>query len=59
MSDESPKVEFFANDGIIEIRYFDTPKDQLYRSWKLPESLVDELITFWRNLKKNKEITFP
>jgi hypothetical protein len=36
VSDESPRVEFSVNNGIIEIRYFDTPKDELYRSWKLP-----------------------
>ena len=59
MSDESPRVEFFANNGIIEIRYFDTPKDELYRSWKLPESIAHELIAWWISLKKNKEITFP
>ena len=59
MSDESLRVEFFANDGIIEIRYFDTPKDELYRSWKLPESIAHELIAWWISLKKNKEITFP
>ena len=59
MNDESPKVEFFANNGIIEIRYFDTPKDELYRSWKLPESIVHELIAWWISLRKNKEITFP
>ena len=59
MSDESPKVEFFTDNGIIEIRYFDTPKDELYRSWKLPESLVGELITFWIMIKKDKKITFP
>jgi len=59
VSDESPKVEFFANNGIIEIRYFDTPKDELYRSWKLPESIAHELIAWWISLKKNKEISFP
>jgi len=59
VSDESPKVEFFANNGIIEIRYFDTLKDELYRSWKLPESIAHELIAWWISLKKNKEITFP
>ena len=59
MSDESPRVEFFANNGIIEIRYFDTPKDPLYRSWRLPESITHELIAFWKSLKKNKEINFP
>lgn len=59
MHDESLKVEFFANNAILEIRYFDTPKDQLYRSWRLPESLAGELIAFWTMLKKNKKITFP
>jgi hypothetical protein len=59
VSDESPKVEFSANNGIIEIRYFDTPKDELYRSWRLPESIGGGLIVFWKSLKKNKETTFP
>lgn len=59
MSDESPRVEFFADNGIIEIRYFDTPKDELYCSWKLPESIAHELSTWWISLKKNKEIVFP
>jgi len=75
VSNESPKVEFFANNGIIEIRYFDgstalainpersrridTPKDNLYCSWKLPELIVNELIAWWISLKKNKGTTFP
>jgi len=59
VSDESPKVEFFANNGIIEIRYFDTPKDALYCSWKLPESIAHELIAWWISSEKNKKITFP
>lgn len=59
MHDEGPKVEFFANNTILEIRYFDTPKDHLYHSWRLPESIAHELIVFWKSLKKNKEITFP
>lgn len=59
MSEESPKVEFITHNGAIEVRYFDTPKDKLYRSWRLPESLVGELITFWTMLKKDKKITFP
>ena len=59
MHDESSKVEFSANNAILEIRYFDTPKDQIYRSWRLPESIVHELIAFWISLKKNKEITCP
>jgi hypothetical protein len=52
------KIEIFANNAILEIRYFDTPKDQLYRSWKLPESIAGELIAFWRSLKKNKKTAF-
>ena len=59
MSNADVKVEFISNDGIIEIRYFDTPKDELYRSWRLPESIANELITWWISSKKNKEIIFP
>jgi len=59
VSDESPRIEFFANNGIIEIRYFDTPKDELYRSWKLPESIAHELIAWRISSKKNKGIAFP
>jgi hypothetical protein len=59
VSDESPKVEFSANNGIIEIRYFDTPKDERYRSWRLPEAVVNELITFWKSTKKNRKGSFP
>lgn len=59
MHDESPKIEFFDNNGMLEIRYFDTPKDHLYHSWRLPESIAHELIVFWKSLKKKKEIAFP
>lgn len=59
MYNADAKVEFISNDGIIEIRYFDTPKDQLYRSWRLPESIADELIVWWVMLKKNKGDVFP
>ena len=59
MRDENSKVEFIAHNGIIEVRYFDGPKDQLCRSWRLPESIADELIAFWAMLKRNKEIAFP
>lgn len=31
MGDENPKVELSVQDGTIEIRYFDSPKDHLYR----------------------------
>jgi hypothetical protein len=56
--DENSKVEFIAHNGIIEVRYFDSPKNQLCRSWRLPESIADELIAFWAMLKRDKEISF-
>jgi len=59
VGNKKPKVEFFADNGIIEIRYFDNPKDQLYRSWKLPEAIANELIAWWAMLKKNKGTAFP
>ncbi|MBU4305448.1 MAG: hypothetical protein KJ893_07510 [Candidatus Omnitrophica bacterium] len=59
MSAESPRVEFITHNGVIEVRYFDTPKDERYRSWRLPESLIGELITFRTMLKKHKKIAFP
>ncbi|OGX19282.1 MAG: hypothetical protein A3K83_01625 [Omnitrophica WOR_2 bacterium RBG_13_44_8b] len=59
MSNESPKIEFFADNGIIEVRYFDNPKDHLYRSWKLPEAVAAELIAWWARLMKDNQIAFP
>ncbi|MBU4376687.1 MAG: hypothetical protein KKD29_04320 [Candidatus Omnitrophica bacterium] len=59
MSDESPKIDFFADNGIIEIRYFDTPKDEFYRSWKLPKSVADELIKWWLKVIKPQKTSFP
>lgn len=59
MDNENPKVEFSAQDGLIEIRYFDTPKDQRYRSWKLPLSIADDLIVWQQKMKKQKGAIFP
>jgi hypothetical protein len=59
VSNADAKVEFISQNGIIEIRYFDTPKDELYRSWKLPEAIVEELIIFWKSTKKNRKGVFP
>lgn len=54
------KVEIFGNlDGIIEVRYFDTPKDESYRSWKLPRPVAEELIKWWRMTKINQKTIFP
>ncbi|MFQ5867794.1 MAG: hypothetical protein ACE5IT_07355 [bacterium] len=54
------RIEFknFPN-GHLEIRYFDIPRDSSYRSWKLPKEVVKELISWWKRLRKNKNIRFP
>jgi hypothetical protein len=39
------KIEIITNNGIIEIRYFDNPKDDLCRHWKLPEDIARDLIS--------------
>lgn len=59
MGEGNLKVEFNAQDGFIEIRYFDTPKDERYRSWKLPETIANELIIWWLSFKKNGKVSFP
>lgn len=54
------KVEFIKNENRdVEIRYFDTPQDPIYRSWKLPRGVTEELIFWWKKLRKNKNIRFP
>lgn len=53
------RIEFnIFPDGDLEIRYFDSPRDCSYRSWKLPKKVVEELIFWGRKLGKNKN-TFP
>ena len=59
MAECNPRVEFSAQDGVIDGRYFDTPKDERYRSWRLPEAIANELITFWKSTKKNRKNNFP
>lgn len=54
------KVELIKNDnGDVEIRYFDTPQDPTYRSWKLPKGIAEELIYWWKKITKDKDIRFP
>lgn len=54
------KVEFEnLSDESLEVRYFDDSRDSSYRSWRLPKKVVGELITWWKELKKNKNINFP
>lgn len=60
--DEKPdyKVEFKNSpNGDLEIRYFDPPCDSSYYSWRLPKKVVEELISWWKKLRKNKDIIFP
>lgn len=59
MGEETPKVELSAQDGLIEIRYFDAPQDRQYRSWKLPVSIADSVIAWRHKIKKQKKIAFP
>lgn len=58
MGEENPRLEFKAQNGLVEIRYFDTPKDERYRSWKLPASVVDSVIAWRQNINKQKS-AFP
>jgi len=59
VGEENPKVEFIAQDGLIEIRYFDSPEDEQCRSWRIPLSIADSVIAWRQKIKKQKEITFP
>lgn len=58
MGSEKSRVEFNVHDDLIEIRYFDTPKDERYRSWKLPVSIADSVIAWRQKINKQKS-TFP
>jgi hypothetical protein len=54
------KVEFIVNkNGTTQIRYFDNPFDSSCFSWKIPESVIKELVIWWLGLKKYKELIFP
>ena len=54
------RVEFEnLSDENLEIRYFDDYKNFSYQSWRLPKEVAGELIAWWKELKKNKNINFP
>lgn len=54
------RVEFKDSpNGDIEIRYFAPPQDTSCRSWKLPKEAIEELICWWKKLRKSKNIHFP
>ena len=46
-------------DEVIEVRYFDTLEGELYRSWKLPRPVAEELIKWWRMTKISQKTIFP
>lgn len=48
-------IEIITSDGIVEIRYYDLPDDQLYRSWKMPDTITEELVSVWRTKNKGAE----
>ncbi len=58
MGERNTKVELSAQDGLIEIRFFDSPEDELYRSWKLPVPIADSLIAWRQKINKQKN-AFP
>ena len=54
------RVEFIIHEnGTIEVCYFDNPKDGSCFSWKLPRSVIGELVRWWMKFKKDRQITFP
>lgn len=54
------KVEFVnSSDGVLEMRYFDDCKDERYRSWKMPRTVAEELISWQKRLKQSKDEKFP
>ena len=59
MGNENPKVEFIKRDSLIEIRYFDTPEDERYLSWKIPITVAAEMIAWQKKTMQNKDQGFP
>lgn len=54
------KVEFKKLlDGSVEARYFDHDKNTSYQAWTLPKPVAEELISWWKKLKKDKGIHPP
>jgi len=55
---ESPKVEFSLQDGLIQIRYFDSPQDERCRSWRIPVTIADS-VSAWRQQINKQKSSFP
>lgn len=57
-SDYRVEIERMKN-GYIEIRYFEDVKNPSYLAWRLPEEVIDDIVTFWKSYKIKKTICFP
>ena len=54
------RVEFKdLPDEILEIRYFQPPKDSSCLSWKMPKGVADETIAWWGKKRMDKQVSFP
>lgn len=54
------KVEIINHSsGEIELRYYDTPGVNSYLNWKLPGSVAEELMDWWRKLAINEIKEYP
>lgn len=52
------EIKSSANED-LEIRYFNNCHDPSYRSWKMPEAVVKELVAWLKGLKRKKNMNFP
>lgn len=50
MNKQKQRVEIKpSGDGVIKLRYFDTPKSVSYFSWEMPIDEADDLARWWKN----------
>ena len=57
---QDSKIQFInCPNGEIEIRYFDDSRDSRYLSWIVPRNVADDLISWWKDLRKKRHICFP
>jgi len=54
------RVEFITSpEGDLEIRFFDTCTDPCYRSRRLAEAVMEELISWRAKINTNKKVHYP
>ena len=50
MNKQKQRVEIKpSGDGVIKLRYFDTPRSNRYCSWKMPANEVNDIVRWWEN----------